>query len=88
MRYSSSRILNTDGRLPKSSGGFQQKGSLHQTGLKSLVALTISEGIGSGVITTGQFLRGPAGMAGEFAHIPLEPTGPLCSCGNRDSRLA
>jgi len=49
----------------------------------SLVALTVSEGIGAGVIANGQLLRGHVGMAGEFGHMPLDPAGPLCSCGNR-----
>lgn len=51
--------------------------------LKSLVAVTVSEGIGAGVIANGQLLRGHTGMAGEFGHMPLDPAGPLCSCGNR-----
>lgn len=51
--------------------------------LRDMVAVTVSEGIGAGVIAHGQLITGRRGMAGEFGHVPLEPDGPLCSCGNR-----
>jgi predicted NBD/HSP70 family sugar kinase len=50
---------------------------------RNLVVITVSEGIGSGVLLNGQLVRGHHGMAGEFGHVPLEPQGPLCGCGNR-----
>jgi predicted NBD/HSP70 family sugar kinase len=51
--------------------------------IRDLVAITVSEGIGAGIIAHGQLISGRSGMAGEFGHVPLEPDGPLCSCGNR-----
>ncbi|HQU83497.1 MAG TPA: ROK family protein [Pyrinomonadaceae bacterium] len=48
-----------------------------------LVALTVSEGIGTGIIANDQLLTGVNGMAGEFGHISINENGPLCSCGNR-----
>lgn len=51
--------------------------------IRDLVAVTVSEGIGAGVIAQGQLITGRRGMAGEFGHVPLEPDGPICSCGNR-----
>lgn len=51
--------------------------------IRDLVVVTVSEGIGAGVIAQGQLITGRRGMAGEFGHVPLEPEGPLCSCGNR-----
>ncbi|HEY3939655.1 MAG TPA: ROK family protein [Bryobacteraceae bacterium] len=51
--------------------------------VRDLVAITVSEGIGAGIIAHGQLISGRSGMAGEFGHVPLEPDGPLCSCGNR-----
>ncbi len=51
--------------------------------IRDLVAITVSEGIGAGIIAHGQLISGRRGMAGEFGHVPLEPEGPLCSCGNR-----
>lgn len=52
-------------------------------GARDLVAITVSEGIGTGVMVNGQLMRGVGGMAGEFGHVPIDPGGPLCSCGSR-----
>ena len=51
-------------------------------GMQDLIAVTVSEGIGTGIITNGQLLRGASGVAGEFGHISLNEAGPLCKCGN------
>ena len=51
--------------------------------IRNLVAITVSEGIGTGIIAEGHLVRSRAGTAGEFGHVPLERDGPLCSCGNR-----
>jgi len=51
--------------------------------IRDLVAITVSEGIGAGIIAHGQLITGRSGMAGEFGHVPLDPDGPLCTCGNR-----
>ena len=50
---------------------------------RNLVVVTVSEGIGAGVLINGQLARGLNGMAGEFGHVPLDPEGPECSCGSR-----
>jgi len=50
---------------------------------RNLVVVTVSEGIGTGIMVNGQLLRGLNGMAGEFGHVPLDPKGPLCGCGSR-----
>jgi len=50
---------------------------------RDAVVVTVSEGIGAGVLANGQLMRGLRGMAGEFGHIPLDPLGPLCNCGSR-----
>ena len=50
---------------------------------RNLVVVTVSEGIGAGVLINGQLARGLKGMAGEFGHVPLEPDGPKCGCGSR-----
>ena len=49
----------------------------------NLVAVTVSEGIGVGVIVNGQLLRGSTGVAGEFGHITIVEDGLQCACGNR-----
>lgn len=50
---------------------------------RNLVVVTVSEGIGAGILINGQLARGLNGMAGEFGHVPLDPKGPECSCGSR-----
>jgi predicted NBD/HSP70 family sugar kinase len=52
-------------------------------GTQDLVAVTVSEGIGTGIIANGQLVRGPSGAAGEFGHFCLDPDGPPCKCGSR-----
>ena len=42
---------------------------------RNLVVVTVSEGIGTGVLANGQLVRGLNGMAGEFGHVPLDPNG-------------
>jgi len=49
----------------------------------NFVAVTVSEGIGTGIWANGQLVRGRNGMAGEFGHVPLDPKGPQCGCGGR-----
>jgi predicted NBD/HSP70 family sugar kinase len=52
-------------------------------GLRNLVAVTVSEGIGCGLILNHQLVQGATGRAGEFGHASIEPDGLECSCGNR-----
>lgn len=55
----------------------------HMDGVRNAVLVTVSEGIGTGVLANGQLVSGRYGMAGEFGHIPLDPDGPKCACGAR-----
>ncbi|HEY0462357.1 MAG TPA: ROK family transcriptional regulator [Pyrinomonadaceae bacterium] len=52
-------------------------------GVRDLIAVTVSEGIGTGIISNGQLIQGINGAAGEFGHISIEQNGLLCKCGNR-----
>ena len=52
-------------------------------GHNDLVYLTISTGIGGGVISNGHLLQGYRGMGGELGHILIDPDGPVCGCGHR-----
>ena len=51
-------------------------------GAQNAVYVTISTGIGGGVIVNGRIYRGSHGCAGEVGHITLAARGPPCSCGN------
>jgi len=55
----------------------------HLEGCRNLVVVTVSEGIGTGILLNGQLVRGSNGMAGEFGHVPIDSTGPVCGCGRR-----
>jgi predicted NBD/HSP70 family sugar kinase len=46
-----------------------------------LVFVSVSDGVGVGVIIQGDVLRGRHNIAGEFGHVPLSLDGPRCSCG-------
>jgi len=50
---------------------------------RDVVAITVSEGIGTGILINGHLARGLCGMAGEFGHVPVDPEGPPCGCGSR-----
>ncbi|MBJ6749344.1 ROK family protein [Geomonas anaerohicana] len=52
-------------------------------GYRSLIALTLGTGVGSGLILDGKLWTGVDGAAGEFGHIPVEPEGRPCGCGSR-----
>ncbi|MFA4943078.1 MAG: ROK family protein [Lentisphaeria bacterium] len=52
-------------------------------GVRNALYLTMSTGIGGGVITEGKLLHGANGNAGEVGHIVLDITGPVCNCGLR-----
>lgn len=50
---------------------------------QDLVALTVSEGIGTGLVMNRQLVRGSSGVAGEFGHTTIVENGLECRCGNR-----
>ena len=45
------------------------------------VFVSISDGVGTGIIVNGELMRGRHNTAGEFGHVPLSIDGPRCSCG-------
>jgi predicted NBD/HSP70 family sugar kinase len=48
----------------------------------NMLAVSVSDGIGAGILLDGRLVRGREGMAGEFGHMPFESSGPVCGCGN------
>jgi glucokinase len=54
-------------------------GANHQ----SLVYLTVSTGIGGGIVVDGRLLHGRKGLAGHIGHMTIVRDGELCLCGNR-----
>jgi predicted NBD/HSP70 family sugar kinase len=49
----------------------------------SFVYVTVSDGVGAGIVLNGRLVRGSTSIAGEFGHLPIDPAGPLCLCGAR-----
>jgi predicted NBD/HSP70 family sugar kinase len=45
------------------------------------VFVSISDGVGTGIVVNGELMRGRHNTAGEFGHVPLSIDGPRCSCG-------
>lgn len=52
-------------------------------GRKDIIYLTVSTGIGGGIIVNGELVYGRDFSAGEAGHMVILPDGPLCSCGRR-----
>ncbi len=52
-------------------------------GHSNLLYITISTGIGGGIILENQLINGATGMAGEVGHVMAVPDGPICGCGKR-----
>lgn len=50
--------------------------------LDSFLYLYIGRGVGAGILLDNRFYRGRNGLAGEFGHITVKESGPLCKCGN------
>lgn len=51
--------------------------------ISRFVYVTVSTGIGVGLVFDGSLYRGAAGAHPEIGHMILDPSGPLCTCGAR-----
>ena len=52
-------------------------------GTPDLAYLTLSTGLGAGIITGGHLVQGANDLGGEVGHFVLDPAGPPCPCGQR-----
>ncbi len=52
-------------------------------GVRNFIYITLSTGIGGGIITDGKIYSGASGAAGEVGHMTINDEGPICNCGNR-----
>ena len=48
-----------------------------------MLYLTVSTGIGGGIIVGDRLLLGAHGLGGEVGHVMVQPDGPRCGCGLR-----
>ncbi|TXK19273.1 ROK family protein [Homoserinibacter sp. GY 40078] len=61
-------------------------GAFHLRGLgpaQSMAYLNLGTGLAAGLVLAGRLWRGLRGVAGEIGHIPVDPAGPVCPCGQR-----
>lgn len=50
---------------------------------KHMLYVTVSTGVGGGIIINNEIFRGSYGAAGEFGHMIISDDGYLCGCGNK-----
>jgi len=53
------------------------------SGAGDLAYLSVGTGLAAGFVLSGKLRRGAHGAAAEVGHLPVEPDGPRCSCGQR-----
>ena len=58
-------------------------GAVAMSGEDDLVYVSIGTGLAAGLVLEGRLRRGDHGAAGEVGHIPVDPNGALCECGQR-----
>jgi glucokinase len=51
-------------------------------GFQNVIYITVSTGIGAGIISNGNLVTGIGDSAGEFGHISVDLNGAPCICGN------
>jgi N-acylmannosamine kinase len=64
------------------AAAFHESRSMTSTA-KRLAFITVSTGIGAGIVLDGQLQTGRHGLAGHAGHITVDWSGPLCGCGRR-----
>jgi glucokinase len=77
-RFGVKTFINNDARL--AAYGEWKKGA--GIGHSNMIYLTISTGIGGGIIVDEKLLQGDFGIATEVGHILIDPNGPKCGCGH------
>lgn len=71
-------IMDNDANVGALGEGFHGAGK----GLRPLLYMTLSTGIGGGILTEHGVFRGADSYAGELGHITIRPDGPDCLCGS------
>jgi predicted NBD/HSP70 family sugar kinase len=51
--------------------------------VSSMAYLNLGTGLAAGLVLQGELWRGYGGFAGEIGHVPVDPDGPTCACGQR-----
>ncbi len=64
-------------------GSFAALAEARDRGVRELLFVSWGTGIGGGIVCDGRLVTGNRGMAGEIGHVCVDPSGPLCGCGQR-----
>jgi glucokinase len=72
-------VMDNDANVGAIGEGFHGAGRGHSP----LLYMTLSTGIGGGILIDGKVLRGPDSYGGEIGHLNIVPDGPDCLCGSR-----
>lgn len=78
-RFQVPAVMDNDANVGAMGEGFHGAGKGHSP----LFYMTLSTGIGGGILIDGRVLRGPDSYAGEIGHMNILPDGPDCLCGHR-----
>jgi glucokinase len=71
--------VQNDGNL----AGFAEWVAGAGRGARHMIFMTVSTGVGGGLVLDGQLYSGAAGTAGELGHVVVDPDGPPCNQGHR-----
>jgi predicted NBD/HSP70 family sugar kinase len=55
---------------------------------QDFIYITVSDGVGTGLVIDGRLVSGHSGTAGEFGHMALSLDGPRCACGSNGCWMA
>ncbi len=64
-------------------GAHHLLGMADGVGAHSMAYLNLGTGLAAGIVIGGRLLRGGHGVAGEIGHVPVDPSGVTCACGQR-----
>ena len=70
-------VMDNDANVGALGEGFHGAG----VGMNPLFYMTLSTGIGGGILVNGEVVRGADSYGGEIGHLTIRPGGPECLCG-------
>jgi len=76
-RYGCKAVMDNDANL----GALAEYTFGQMKGVRNFLYLTVSTGIGGGLVLDGELYRGSRGLAGEIGHTMVLENGPVCTCG-------
>ena len=76
------REVHVENDVNAAAVGAAADGASHG-GPTSLAYLNLGTGLAAGLVLGGALWRGAGGAAGEIGHVPIDPLGPACPCGQR-----